>query len=353
MQRGFDRMSNSELTTFTYSVVEGHSIQFDLYLPPQVGKSTIPAVVFFHGGGLVSGSRKDMFFPAVFKDLTVTHGYAFISAEYRLLQWPATSGHHIVEDIKALWTYLSQPLDLSSSTLTIDLNNSVVAGASAGAYVARLASIYLSPQPKAMLLGYGFGGNLLSNRGLWLPPDNIPPLGMSLSVMEDLGEPLLARDREERKVRSSLPMFPTTGGFADELQAWIGGAVYQLRGHFLDLIAGEEGFSDRLRKSPSSEWEEIVRATPHVTLFPELHSNKYPPTFLFHGDNDNITLPSDSMKTYEQLKARGVDSELIIVEGADHGLWDPKTPPGSTPMPIEKDVYRKGVEFLAKHIEGK
>lgn len=42
--------------TLTYSKVKNLSIKLDAYVPP-VASGTLPGIVFFHGGGLVTGSR--------------------------------------------------------------------------------------------------------------------------------------------------------------------------------------------------------------------------------------------------------------------------------------------------------
>lgn len=47
--------------TIPYSVVDGLEINIDLYVPPGITGSA-PAVVFYHGGGIVSGSRDDFYF---------------------------------------------------------------------------------------------------------------------------------------------------------------------------------------------------------------------------------------------------------------------------------------------------
>lgn len=53
----------SELQTFVYSTVGDLDIHMDVYLPtpnslPSV--SHIPAVIFFHGGGIFRGNRKSI-----------------------------------------------------------------------------------------------------------------------------------------------------------------------------------------------------------------------------------------------------------------------------------------------------
>ena len=45
-----------------------------------------------------------------------------------------------------------------------------------------------------------------------------------------------------------------------------------------------------------------------------------PPTLLIHGDQDETLDVSHSQLMYEALQERGVESKLIIIEGAGHGF---------------------------------
>ena len=50
------------METVTYSRVETLDIQVDLYLPTGLKEGLVPALVFFHGGGMISGCRKTLIF---------------------------------------------------------------------------------------------------------------------------------------------------------------------------------------------------------------------------------------------------------------------------------------------------
>jgi len=49
-----------------------------------------------------------------------------------------------------------------------------------------------------------------------------------------------------------------------------------------------------------------------------------PPTLLLHGDADDLVNISHSKRMYEELQETGVESELIIYEGGDHGFRNPE-----------------------------
>lgn len=48
--------------TLVYSTVDEHDIKLDYYLPPTANGS-LPAFIYYHGGGMTSGSRRDRAFP--------------------------------------------------------------------------------------------------------------------------------------------------------------------------------------------------------------------------------------------------------------------------------------------------
>ena len=50
------------MKTITYSRVGTLDIQLDLYQPPELKEGPVAAVVHFHGGGMIAGCRKTLFF---------------------------------------------------------------------------------------------------------------------------------------------------------------------------------------------------------------------------------------------------------------------------------------------------
>src|SRR5882724_9417918 len=106
--------------TFPYKNKLGRLTELDLYLPPpqNTSPSLRPALVYFHGGGLTAGDKTSWFpfwlhgmlsslisspfLHPTTEDRAMTAGYAFIAPDYQLL--PPATGHHILEDIKDLFT---------------------------------------------------------------------------------------------------------------------------------------------------------------------------------------------------------------------------------------------------------
>ena len=50
------------METITYSRIDDLEVQLDLYLPPGLKEGLVPALVHFHGGGMIAGCRKTLFF---------------------------------------------------------------------------------------------------------------------------------------------------------------------------------------------------------------------------------------------------------------------------------------------------
>jgi acetyl esterase/lipase len=101
-------------------------------------------------------------------------GYAFISADYRLLT-PATA-HDILEDIKDVFSFIFKDLNplLSQKSVTrhfspfhVDFNAVAVAGTSAGGLCAYYAAMHVSPKPKALVCMYAMGGDYVVGENTW------------------------------------------------------------------------------------------------------------------------------------------------------------------------------------------
>ena len=51
------------METITYSRIDDLEVQqLDLFLPPGLKEGLVPALVHFHGGGMIAGCRKTLFF---------------------------------------------------------------------------------------------------------------------------------------------------------------------------------------------------------------------------------------------------------------------------------------------------
>ena len=95
----------------------------DLYLPE---KNTFPVVIYFHGGGLIEGDKKNVFIEHLQKK-----GFAVISANYRM--YPKAKYPDSIEDAASVvaWAYKNMP---SYGTV----QGYFVGGSSAGGYLTQM-----------------------------------------------------------------------------------------------------------------------------------------------------------------------------------------------------------------------
>lgn len=108
-------------------------------------------------------------------DATLEHNIIFISADHRLLH-PSTA-LDIITDVKSLFAFLASP-SFSQTHLrpgvTLDAARMAVSGESGGGYAARAAGIFAEPKPKAVLLQYAQGGQLLDDHWLAVKDKDVP-----------------------------------------------------------------------------------------------------------------------------------------------------------------------------------
>lgn len=113
--------------TYAYKYVESRPIELDVVYRPGVAVQGIrKSLIYFHGGGMVSGWRKARF-PGLPLDLLIQAGWQVLTVDYRLL--PECSIADIVEDLRDLekWT-LSDGRRLAN----VDSKSIAIAGSSAG-----------------------------------------------------------------------------------------------------------------------------------------------------------------------------------------------------------------------------
>lgn len=322
--------------TLTYSSVDDLNLQLDAYIPVDV-RGPRPAVLFLHGGGCFSGTRRNegvgyfswiesSYQTVSFLESTyygaggaLDRGYIFITADYRLLH-PFT-GLHQLEDVQNLFHFLSTEFNSqlpANAAVTLDINAIAVFGESGGGYIARMAALYAVPRPVALISYYGMGGDMFSD--FWFrkfEPQAIP----RKRITEFL-------DSEPTK-ESSLPIYLEDGFFTDALRRTDAFCWISQNGLFTDYLTGIHGLSKGLMALPSDQRATMI-PTHMKKAFPELFIDAippYPPTLFVHSTEDSIVPPSESLNTYEQLKQMGIRAELCLIGGAKHGLVNPDGTP--------------------------
>ena len=291
-------------------------------------------------------------------DSALDHDIIFISADHRLLL-PGT-GFDIIEDMKSLFAFLAAP-DFSLKHLppgiTLDPARIAISGESGGGYAARAAGIYASPKPRAVLLQFAMGGQLLDNHWLSIKDDLSTPPGPCVTrelIAHLLDKPQQPISYDPMVVLGDEPLDP------DQPQSMRTAVLryWLVNGELPDYVLGT-ALSHTLRSLP---YERRIDAIPEALRPAILQSQideTFPPTVLFHGQEDDLILSDESRLTYERLVELGVRAKLYLVEGAWHCLikppevdgqmvWDLNNPPRLVEGAAE--VQMKAFDFVLREL---
>jgi acetyl esterase/lipase len=143
-----DTAESEELTSFAYKTVDQKPIYADVSIPK--GSGSHPAILFFHGGALIQGSR-EWILPWQ-RQLYVDAGFVFVSIDYRLA--PETKLPEILSDIEDAYLWLR---NVGPGLFDVDPESISVLGNSAGGYLALTSGYRFTPRPRAIVSFYGYG----------------------------------------------------------------------------------------------------------------------------------------------------------------------------------------------------
>ncbi|KAH8917901.1 alpha/beta-hydrolase [Atractiella rhizophila] len=268
--------------TFTSTYGSRPNSKVDVYLP-SAAQGKLPTVLFFHGGGIVTGDRgQNPIFSYWLADGTLEKGWVFLSAGYSLL--PKHTGYDILDDVQTLLKYLRD----NEEELHVDSQKIIVVGASGGAVPGRLAAAWAEPKPLGFVSMFGMSGDWFLDH--WVQKHDNPP-----ALCASLGQ---------NRTNYTLVEYYEDGSYLD---------------HFL----GRE-ISSILRSTSDREGRLAALNEDERKLFPQLWAERFPPTFLAHGILDSVVPKEESEETERSLKAAGVDVSLRLVEGVEHGFLQEK-----------------------------
>ncbi|WWD04121.1 hypothetical protein V865_002187 [Kwoniella europaea PYCC6329] len=347
--------------TFTYDPI--NKIDLDVYLPTNdtiqgdrvdVDIKSLPALIFFHGGGLTSGSKKDLYFPKYLMEQCLSKNIIFIAANYRLLL--PLSGIDILQDVETLFSYLSSSsTELVSSLQTkgFQLNHERlgVVGVSGGDYLAR-ASIVLPPskipekvRPKVYVDLYGMGGDWLLDHWIKAKPSMPNLIGTPYDPTKV--ERILAdvqQGKEGVKSESPIQVGGDDQGRLGFLNHW-----YKT-GEYVDDLLAEPGLSRKLELLPYEERFEAIPQDKKWLLLPLEEDRLYPKTMIIHGEKDNLVPVDISKKLQKDLESLGenvLEIQAIYPTEAGHGLLDVGRFPNIVPIPEITEILNRCVEFVS------
>ena len=289
-------------STYTYKTVGNLRIRADVYRKP--GDAVRPAILWLHGGALISGNRRGL--NAVQAEKYLDAGYTIISIDYRLA--PQAKLRDIVEDLVDAyrWVRVDGP-----KLFRIDPNRIAVVGHSAGGYLTLMAGFRLNPRPAALVSFYGYG----DITGAWYSrPDpfyNRQPAVTKEVAYQAVGTRVISEDQGGNRGRFYL--------YTRQQGLW----PIEVVGH-----------------DPDKEPRIFDPFCPVRNV-----TKDYPPTLLLHGDNDTDVPYEQSVLMAKAFERHGVPYELITMPGRGHGfdgpMWDPAI----------AQTFDRVLAFLTKQLE--
>ncbi len=288
---------------YTYKTVDQLKIRADVYRHEDTVKR--PVVVWLHGGALIMGSRSGV--PKQLQELAQEHGFVLVSQDYRLA--PETQLPEIIEDLKdgLDWVRESGP-----ERFGVDPSRMVVAGASAGGYLALMSGVVMDPPPSAIVSYWGFG----DVDGDWTTKPSEAYRKGKLIEKEDAwagvgGQVLTSTNKTNGRGRAVFFLY------------------LKQTGQWLNAVSGFDPETDR---------DKITPFCPIRNLTPA-----YPPTLFLHGTADKDVPVGQSVAMARELKRHGVAHELITIEGGGHSLW------GGDRVLIDQ-AFQRSMEYIREHL---
>lgn len=281
-----------------YKKVGACSIKADVFLP---SAPKPPVVLYFHGGALISGSRK--YLPGYQARRLNRAGFAVVSFDYRLA--PETRLDEIIRDIKDAIGWARTE---GAESFSWDAGRIAAMGGSAGGYLSLMTGTF-AVKPNAIVSFYGYGDIL----GDWYTrPSEFY-----------CRRPVISRAEAEGAVGGR----PKSVGGNRRYTYYF---YCRQQGIWPEAVSGYHPVSDR---------EQLLKFCPLFNIGPD-----YPPTLLLHGDQDTDVPFEQSAQMAEALDRRGIINQLIRMPGAGHGF------DGDGKNPVVRATFERVVDFLQRHI---
>ncbi len=266
---------------YAFKTVDQLKLKADVYRYEQDVKR--PVIVWLHGGALIMGSRGGV--PTQLQDLAKLHDFVLVSLDYRLA--PEAQLPAIIEDLKdgLRWVRESGP-----KLFHADPSRIVVAGASAGGYLALMSGIVAEPRPTAIVSYWGFG----DVDGDWTTKPNADYRKGKLIdkdvAWSGVGQQLLtSTNRKNGRGRATFFLY------LKQTRQWV------------NAVSGFD---------PEKDHDRLTPFCPIRTV-----TSEYPPTLFLHGTADKDVPVEQSTAMAAELQRHGVAHELITIEGGGHSLW--------------------------------
>jgi acetyl esterase/lipase len=235
------------------------SLKMDILIPAPVRKRTV--VVYVPGGGFVVAAKESAL---NLRTYVAEAGFAVASVQYRTTR-DGANYRDGVEDIKAAIRYLRANADKYG----IDANAVAVWGESAGGYLAAMVGV-------------------TNHDGTFEAGANLNQSSDVQGVIDDFGASDISK-------------------IASDFDAVTQHAAYT-----------NQGLIQYIGKTSDANTLDSVTATTAANPLKYIHANA-PPFLIFHGNQDRMVSPSQTLILHDALVATGVRSTRYVVDGAAHG----------------------------------
>ncbi|KAG8162923.1 hypothetical protein KVR01_007401 [Diaporthe batatas] len=290
--------------TVAFSVTSHATINADVVYPEKSDGSPAVVLLHYHGGFLIVGDRYT-FLPYWLVHACASRGWVFVTPDYRLM--PESTAHDAIDDAAKVyqWVYSSLPEKLGRPIRSV-----LLAGSSAGAYLALNTAVSAVKKPDALLLIYG----MLNPSGARYTTPGMNIMGQPLVETGPILEawPMSEAGSGEKKPVSA---YPITNPATDPRFALI--SALHIDALFPDYMTGVPGLARQIAAQGVT-----AIPTEHMRLFPLDFGNLagLPPVMLLHGVDDTAVPLDCSTAAAEKLKASGVNILTEFPSEAQHGF---------------------------------
>ncbi|KAI9714707.1 MAG: Type I Iterative PKS [Chrysothrix sp. TS-e1954] len=316
------------METVSWKDVNKLKLEADIYYPSEHDNPTGAAVkrpiaLLFHGGGHVVFTRKDIHVTHI-KSL-LKRGFLPISVDYRLCPEVTLAAGPMTDACDALsWARTKLPhMRLAIPEVQVDAERIVAIGWSAGGHLAMTLPFTGPPhgvRPPDAILAFYCPSNFEDD---WWRNPIFPS---AVHEAPDTTYELLEGIRD-RPLGGYKPMTSPGAPMTLSDPRWRIIIHYNWKAQLLPILIKGLPTKGSLVESPHARAEysslpmpsvEEIRA---VSPFAQIQAGRYKtPTFIVHGDEDDLIPWTQSRETIESLKTQGVEAGLAVPKGAPHAF---------------------------------
>jgi acetyl esterase/lipase len=297
------QLTDTPPRTHGYKRVGDLEIKLDVYR--LLGDDVRPALIWIHGGALITGQRTGI--NPEQRRRYLDAGFVVVAIDYRLA--PETKLAGIIDDLNDAFKWVREN---GMHQHRIDPKRVGVVGHSAGGYLTLMSGFAIEPRPKALVSFYGYG----DIAGDWYAkPDPFYRKTRPLVSKEDAYKAVGKSEIAEGNVKGRGDFY----------------MYCRQNGLWPQLVTGHD---------PAKEPRAFDRFCPIRNV-----TTSYPPTLLLHGDNDTDVPYQQSVDMANELKKQGVTHELITIKNGPHG-FDGK---GFKDAEVAS-AFERTLAFLKKHV---